>query len=184
MRRQKEWLKQSLEGSTAAWKVLANQVMMMSLDVGTPGVGFNADQWDGYAAERRELCQHLLAKGVKDVSFLTGDIHTFFAGSVTTSGRVGAPRAATEFVAGSITSEGIAEELGGQSVLADRIGNINPHIAYTETSRRGYAIVEAWADELKVTFRSPASVLTPTSPVTDLARFRVARGSTMVERML
>jgi alkaline phosphatase D len=99
--RQREWLKAQLVASRANWRVIANQVMMMSLDVGTPGVGFNGDQWDGYSAERREVLEHVLAKGVKDVTVISGDIHTFFTGAVHTSGRIDSPAAATEFVGGA-----------------------------------------------------------------------------------
>ena len=113
---QKAWLKDGLQRSRAAWKVVANQVMIMSLDVPARSP-VNPDQWDGYAAERRELLEHVSARGIKDVTFLTGDIHTFFAGNVTPSGREGAPPVdgvpvATEFVGGSVTSEGIGDDFG------------------------------------------------------------------------
>ncbi len=54
--RQKAWLKDRLAASDATWKVLANQIMLMALDLplGNP---INPDQWDGYAAERAELMQ-------------------------------------------------------------------------------------------------------------------------------
>ena len=180
--RQKAWLKAELEGSRANWRVIANQVMMMALDVGTPGVGFNADQWDGYAAERRELLEHVLAKGIEDVTVLTGDIHTFFAGAVHTSGRVDSPAAATEFVGGSITSTGIQESVGGDPRATEAgLRGFNPHLDYVNVERRGYGVLEASAAELKVVFRAPKTVLEPESEVEDLARFRVARGSTAVE---
>lgn len=42
----------------------------------------NADQWDGYNGERKALMQHLRSNNVKNVVALTGDIHAFFAGTV------------------------------------------------------------------------------------------------------
>lgn len=42
----------------------------------------NADQWDGYNAERKALMQHLRDHGIRNVVALTGDIHAFFAGEV------------------------------------------------------------------------------------------------------
>lgn len=42
----------------------------------------NADQWDGYNGERKNLMQHLRSHDVKNVVALTGDIHSFFAGTV------------------------------------------------------------------------------------------------------
>ena len=42
----------------------------------------NCDQWDGYNAERKALMAHLKTNSVRNVVALTGDIHAFFAGTV------------------------------------------------------------------------------------------------------
>lgn len=42
----------------------------------------NADQWDGYNAERKDLMAFLRDKSIKNVVALTGDIHAFYAGTV------------------------------------------------------------------------------------------------------
>ncbi len=42
----------------------------------------NADQWDGYNAERKALMKHLSDNGIRNVVALTGDIHAFYAGTV------------------------------------------------------------------------------------------------------
>ncbi|MGY8524619.1 alkaline phosphatase D family protein [Paracidovorax citrulli] len=42
----------------------------------------NADQWDGFNAERRALMKHLADNGIRNVVALTGDIHAFYAGTV------------------------------------------------------------------------------------------------------
>jgi alkaline phosphatase D len=186
---QKAWLKDGLAASGAAWKVVGNQAMVMALD-GPPRNEINKDQWDGYAAEREELLRHVGDRGIKDVTFVTGDIHSFHAGEVTPTGRQGAPSdppaVATEFVGGSMTSKfifpdqvadpaGLATE---PSILAN-----NPHIKFTNVRRKGYGVLEAKPDELLVTFRVVATVEQPQSAVEDLARFRVARGSTAVEQL-
>ena len=80
-------------------------------------------------------------------------------------------------------SAAIAESFGGQSAFTDQVRDINPHITYANTARRGYAVVEADAKELRVIFRSPATVKEKVSTVSDLARFRVERGSTTVEQV-
>lgn len=53
---------------------------------------------------------------------------------------------------------------------------------YAESESKGYGILEARADELLVIYRSPSTIATPTATVRDLARFRVARGSTVIEQ--
>ena len=42
----------------------------------------NCDQWDGYNAERKALMSHLKTNNIGNVVALTGDIHSFFAGTV------------------------------------------------------------------------------------------------------
>ena len=43
-------------------------------------IGF--DPWQGYPQERTELLRHIQSKKIKNVVFITGDIHTFIAGDV------------------------------------------------------------------------------------------------------
>ena len=188
---QKAWFKSELERSRATWKVVANQVMIMALDV-PARTTVNPDQWDGYGAERRELLEFVQARGIKDVTFVTGDIHTFFAGNVTPSGREGVPAvdgtpAATEFVAGAVTSKGLEETIPAEGPVAQptteaAVRANNPHILQADLARRGYAVLEARPDELRVDYRAVRSALTPTSPVDTIARFRVPRGTARVER--
>lgn len=42
----------------------------------------NADQWDGYNAERKHLMAYVRDTGIRNLVALTGDIHAFFAGPV------------------------------------------------------------------------------------------------------
>ncbi|PHV11175.1 alkaline phosphatase D family protein [Chitinimonas sp. BJB300] len=42
----------------------------------------NADQWDGFNAERKALMTHLSSNHIQNVVALTGDIHAFYVGAV------------------------------------------------------------------------------------------------------
>ena len=154
--------------------------MLMALD-NAPGQPFTIGEWSGWEGERNSLAASLKAKGLADLAAFSGDIHTFFAGRWTTSGRSDGAPVGVEFVSGSMTSSGIAESFGGQHTATDQVKAINPHIAYAETSRRGYAVAEASAEQLQVIFRSPATVKEKVSPVQTIARFRVERGTNTVE---
>ena len=180
---QKTWLKDALAKSPARWKVVANQVMIMALDA-LPGIpsALNPDAWDGYGRERRELLDHVRRSGTQDVTFITGDIHTFFAGDVHVNGRLPTQRVATEFVGGSITSSGLEQFVDAQRLTEPAVRALNPHLRYAELRSRGYGVLEARPDELTVTFRSPASIAAPTSSIRTLARFRVAAGQPRVLR--
>jgi alkaline phosphatase D len=90
---QRQWWVQTMTTSTAQWKVWGNEVSLLRMgidgsQVPTAPAAFkakfvlNADQWDGFNAERKYLMGQLLAKGVKNVVAVTGDIHAFYAGVV------------------------------------------------------------------------------------------------------
>ncbi|MFT7772639.1 alkaline phosphatase D family protein [Roseateles sp.] len=90
---QRQWWVQTMTTSTALWKVWGNEVSLLRMgmdgnQIPTAPAAFkakfvlNADQWDGFNAERKYLMGQLLAKGVKNVVAVTGDIHAFYAGVV------------------------------------------------------------------------------------------------------
>ena len=187
---QKAWFKDALATSRATWKVVGNQVMIMALDLPS-GNPLNMDQWDGYAAERAEIMRHIGDRGITDVTFLTGDVHPFFAGDVAADGRARpglSPSLATEFVGGAITSRGIVDEVAGEelreplTVPSDAtVEANNPHIKLSNQVFKGYVVLEARPDELLVAFRGVRSTRQEKSEVFDLARFRVGRGTPQVE---
>lgn len=185
---QKRWLKSNLRASGATWKLIGNQVMIMALDTAL-GAQINKDSWDGYGVERRELLEYVRGTGVKDVSFLTGDIHTFFAGDVGVNGR-GPESVATEFVGGSITSLGIPETVNSTSgapltpeqtaLLSNNLTLTNPHLKYTQQTARGYGVAEVSQDQMLVTFKG-VNALDPNATARTIGRFRVASGTPRVE---
>jgi alkaline phosphatase D len=154
---QKRWLIDRLGRSRAAWKLLASGVEWMGWDSAPLGGPLNPDGWDGYHAEREEVGRALLAAGVRDVAILTGDVHHFAAGDVTTDGRITGDAFATEFVGGSITSPFL-------------FGPANP-----------VANANATPSELRVRYRAPVTIEERQSEVETLAEFRVARGVARVE---
>ncbi len=181
--RQKEWFKQAVTDSGARWKVVANQLMIMAVD-SAPGVTLNVDAWDGYGAERREILEHFRAKGVQDLTFITGDIHTFFAGRVHTNGRASGPAVGTEFVGGSVTSHGFESffpDPALRATIATALRAANPHIRYTDFENRGYAVLEARTDGLKVDYKK-VNPLGRGAKAQPLATFVVDAGSTEVVR--
>jgi alkaline phosphatase D len=191
-KRQTRWLKTALRRSKATWKAVANQVMVMSLDLPN-GSPINPDQWDGYGANRDELLGYIQNKGISDVAFFTGDIHTFFAGDVYRSGRAGIVEPdkplATEFVCGSVTSLGLLyvlkEQVGIEvppdiaSLALDGPGIPleNPHIKYSNLIEKGYAIARFTPEEMRVTYRAPATVFDKRSESRTIASFSVERGN-------
>jgi alkaline phosphatase D len=194
-KRQTSWFKRALRRSDATWKAVANQVMVMSLDLPN-GSPINPDQWDGYGANRDEVLGYIQNKGLSDIVFFTGDIHTFFAGNVLRSGRQrlldDERPLATEFVCGSVTSLGllhvlkeqvgieVPEDIASLALDGPGIPLENPHIRYSNLVEKGYAIAEFSKEEMRVSFRAPTSVSAPKSPSRNIASFVVERGDPRV----
>jgi alkaline phosphatase D len=185
--RQLAWLQRELAASRATWKLLASSTSMMGTDL-APGVPINLNQWDGYGAERRALMESILANGAGGVVVLSGDLHTFIAGTVTTTGRSDGTGAAVEFLGGAITSNGLIDGLppgpdrdATARALEAQGRATNPHFAFLDLLAKGYAVLEARRDELLVAYRSPESILTATSPIRTLQRFRVLPDHPLIE---
>ena len=94
---------------------------------------------------------------------------------------------ATEFVGGSITSEGIVDGRGGGAapvltLPADAVVRAsNPHIKFSNQQFKRYGVLEAKPDELLVQYKSPQTTQAGTSSMFTLARFRVERGTPQVK---
>jgi alkaline phosphatase D len=195
--KQQTWLKRALSASKARWKLIANQVMISSLDF-PPGNPLNTDSWDGYGAARADLVHHIANDHIHDVVFVTGDIHTFFTGHVTESGRrtvrdpelpdpVRGPVRATEFVCGAVTSPGIVDRAltdeaarvaAAAPVDAAVMGN-SPQLVYANEAYKGYGLVTAGRD-LRVRYQAVHDVRQPQSGVFTLRRFHVESGKPFV----
>jgi alkaline phosphatase D len=73
---QEAWLARNLSRNQARWNVLAQQIMMMSLDRRTrdePERFVNLDSWAGYEVPRQRLLARM--RGLNDVVVLTGAEH-------------------------------------------------------------------------------------------------------------
>ena len=172
---QKAWFKDRMVNSPQTWKLWGSEVMLMSLEIALGAGGVNQDQWDGYGAERDEIMNYLLDHNVENMVILTGDIHTFFAGTASTSGNSLGDPVAPEFVGGSATSLGLPEETGYPPSVFDALAAQDPHIIMHDFSKRGYTVIEARPDELLCEFKSVNALVKGSAPAS-LAKFRVGPG--------
>ena len=180
---QEAWLSEGLRSSTAAWKVIANQVVLAPLKaVGAPeGTGAsvyaNPDQWDGYPQARDRLLDVL--DEVDDVVVLTGDVHLSLAFDVARDPNdpasydpaTGRGSSAVELVAPSVSSAGDAG-LPDAARPADAVEALvvagfdglrasNPHLKHTG-SLNGYLLVDLTEARTRAEFWTVPTVLSPT----------------------
>ena len=213
---QRAWFLRTLRASTRTWKVWGNEYGLMPkvLDL-TPvtlappalrqRIVINADDWDGAPNERDALLTELGA--VENVVVVTGDLHSFFAGTPSAAGKP--ETAVIELIAGSVTSTtlqtGVREAIAADPTLppeaafvAELLGQLlmddytraNPHIGWLDLESNGYAVVSVAADLLSMTAYTIADTQVTESasalerPVAELfaaTEFRVASGSRTLE---
>jgi alkaline phosphatase D len=184
--RQLNWFLRTLKRSPATWKLWGTEVMVMATRL-APGVTALVDAWDGYAYERKLILDYILDNNVSNVAALTGDIHTFFAGTAYTTGDKGPPvpgRAALpEFVGGSATSTGLVEATGLSPEDLAVLAAPNPHIDFFDFIRKGYGVVEVRPKELTCELKA-VDHLRPNRgiPVT-IAKYSVPLGAREPQRI-
>lgn len=172
---QERWLFERLEAAQAegvAWKLIGQQVLLSQLR-GKAGTPLELDKWDGYPAARERLLQLIGRKKVKDVVVLTGDIHSSFAFEVRRDpfAKPATERLAVELVTSAISSPPLSRMPAAAELMAS-----NPHLAWAETTRRGYVELELSHDRARATWHLAQDVGVPEAQVLPEKSFGVARG--------
>ncbi|WP_137938655.1 alkaline phosphatase D family protein [Chitinivorax sp. B] len=185
---QRGWWKQKMAMSTATWKVWANEVSLLRMQVNLATVAqlglavpdafknnyiLNADQWDGFNAERKDMMGFLKTNGVKNVVAITGDIHAFFAGSVMDDYDAATPTPVmVDLVTAGVSSnsfqsyfKSVVDSNPTFAPLRDLIykGDVNtfdfylkafnPWVTHADTDAQGYAVVTVTPDNLTTLFK-------------------------------
>ncbi|MDP3967988.1 MAG: alkaline phosphatase D family protein [Nocardioides sp.] len=174
---QMRWLKNILGLDRTQWKLIGNPVMItpvvfppLPTEITDPlvdmtgllpkdGAPYNADQWDGYTADRRELFSFLADRGIRDTVFLTGDIHSAWAcdlpvdaGAYPLTRTVG-----TEMVCTSVTSNNLKDYSDSPprtSSLAIEAGimTMNRHVKYLDFDSHGYSVLDVTPERTQMDY--------------------------------
>ncbi|HEY5801345.1 MAG TPA: alkaline phosphatase D family protein [Burkholderiaceae bacterium] len=202
---QTQWWKDTMKGSTSAWRVWGNEVTLnrMWLDMRTSAPApynnlyiVNADTWDGYPRHKAELLGYLRAQNIANTVAITGDLHAFQCGVVRDNPdpAVGVP-VAVDFVGAGISSSSFYSYLksnAGSTPLAALVATPqtydavmranNPDFAYVDHDAQGFAIATVTASSFSVTFNKlrplNADGTKPASPLLKRTRISVQSGST------
>ncbi|WP_327150972.1 alkaline phosphatase D family protein [Nocardia sp. NBC_01329] len=198
--RQMEWLTAGLVSGSARWQVVGNSVMIAPLAFppldpdttaavtevfGIPreGLALNTDQWDGYPADRGRLLRALTDRGVGDIVFLTGDIHSSWAADVPLKAAdyPAGPTVGAEFVVPSVTSAGIGDLMPtpprtSSIALEDSVRALNPHIRYAELDSHGYGVIEIGRDSVRMDWYYVGDITDPGTGVRLAAAWELPHG--------
>ena len=174
-RAQLDWLKQRLRPGGPQWKLVGNPVMIAPVtfaqlphDLVDPvndvagllprdGAPYNVDQWDGYTDDRRELFQHIRDQGLRDVVFLTGDIHSGWACDLPYDASTYplGDSAGVELVCTSVTSNNLKDITGSPArttslAVEAVIQTNNRHIKYLNFDDHGYSVLDVTAERVQM----------------------------------
>jgi alkaline phosphatase D len=190
---QKQWFLSQVTGSTATWKLWANEVMLMQLKVAGL-IYVDLDQWDGYGKEREAMLGAIHSAGVQNFFALTGDLHTFLAGYLKSDfDNIFASPMGIELMVGSLTSANLAEDIESAvdlpshplpakqfgvppNALEPLIRLNNPHIEYWDSSTHGYALLTLTPSQLTCVFKAVTSIRDQTADLVTLRTFTVPSG--------
>lgn len=201
---QMRWLTDGLVTADTTWRIVGNPVMISPLVIppleprntaaitellGLPsaGVPFNPDQWDGYTADRQRLLTALRKNNVRNVVFITGDIHSSWACDVPVNAAnyPGAGTVATELVVTSVTSSNIddilkvPEHTAGNAVSA-AVTNINRHVRWNDFDAHGYAVMTITPAAAQMDWYFLTDKADPRSGVYHARSYRVDSGTQRV----
>ncbi|MEZ4381797.1 MAG: alkaline phosphatase D family protein [Nannocystaceae bacterium] len=176
---QEAWFVDTMRASDRTWKVWGNEFMLSPLqidlslfDLPAPFANrfyLTTDSWDGQPSRRDALLEALA--DVPNLVAITGDIHSFFAG--TPSSRRDPSAKIVEFVTSSITTATLQRILEAQAIynpsLADLPGiaelasgirdflllfDTNPHLADAELVSNGFVTLEVDGEAMTATYHA------------------------------
>ncbi len=171
---QMDFLLDSLSQSSAQWRFIGQQVMFGQLNIAElPSLSedqaqlrsnlsaINMDQWDGYAADRLKILNHIDDNNIDNVVVLTGDIHTSWATEIYRNpasllGDLFDKPLAAEFVTPAVTSPGFPD--GAAELAGILIPVVNPHIRYVEAKSRGFILVDVTRERAQAEFYYAQSI--------------------------
>ena len=169
---QERWLDGALAESAAAWNLLAQNVMMMTVVEGTAqSPRHYSDAWAGYPPARERLYAALAKHGAANPVVLTGDIHSFWVNELANG--AGRP-VGVELVASSI-----ATSTYDKSAFLP----LNPATKFHDGKHNGYVRCELRKDALRADIVTIENREDPRSGRSVAASFEINAGDPHAHRL-
>ncbi|CAO2647598.1 Nn.00g085200.m01.CDS01 [Neocucurbitaria sp. VM-36] len=191
---QENWFYRQLSESNArgaTWRIVGNQIIFSRMNNSAVYSNpLNADQWDGYTANRNRTLHHLYSNEISNTAFLAGDSHANWVSDlvwldetpydqVTGVGAIG-----VEFAGTAVSSSGYGAGLSIANSSGKSAGLVrdNRELQWAEGYYRGYYELHISPDELIVRYYGSPSVATRNPFEVSLANFTVKAGANHLQR--
>jgi alkaline phosphatase D len=176
------WVENRLRQSTSVWRIIGNQVPFSDLNLSAifPTMPKNFDSWDGYPAEKNKLKKFILENKIKDVVFVTGDMHSSWAIEATS------PREkplAIELVTTSISSANGDEFNPVDSVKKSETTTLklNPQVKFIDNRHHGYLLLSIKPSAIKAEWWFVETVRIPETDEFLGKSFSVKKGDSLLQ---
>ncbi|MGK2930027.1 MAG: alkaline phosphatase D family protein, partial [Acidimicrobiales bacterium] len=168
---QEAWFAEQATGHGATWTTVVQQVVLHQWRALPGNTAWNLDQWDGYTRARRRLLD-VLADAPGPV-VLTGDVHSSWVSDLLADfdDDASAP-VGVEFVGPGVSST-IPTQLRAAASFVELASG---HIAWSETTRRGWVHHTVTADEWTAEYRLVDDADEPDSGITVETTWTVRAG--------
>jgi alkaline phosphatase D len=196
--KQKGWFLSEITNSDAKWKFVLSELVFSKFllpKINGPElvsssddpfdtysaknntVFLNLDAWDGYPLEREELTQHFYNKEIKNIVFLTGDVHSAYNSKICINDDLNKV-VALEVVTAPISSSPL--QRGMQKYFGDRATEVvletNPWIEWADLKNNGYTVIRANREKIIIDHKIVSSVATPQANLILTRSVSVAEG--------
>jgi alkaline phosphatase D len=170
---QEAWLTRGLRSSTVTWDVVAQQVPVARIDVGSTEPEYKLDKWDAYPVARQRLLDLFGSRHVTNPVVITGDLHDSWVADLKANfDEPASPVVGTELIGTSISSDRDGAEASEDGLVAMPR---NPHLKF-HNYRRGYVRCAVTEDSWQTDFRTVPFVTTPGAPIETKASFVIESG--------
>jgi hypothetical protein len=108
------------------------------------------DRWEGYAAERQEIIAFIQDNDIRNVVFLSTDIHA----AIVNDSIAGGTPVVREWVSGAIGMDPIFRELPASVAgFVPQLPVLFPTVSYFNIDRFNYGLIDVTTSEATVTYR-------------------------------
>lgn len=149
------WFKDALARSRATWKLVISELGISQL------LGVPYDRWEGYAAERADVINFIASRDIRNVVFLTTDLHMNMMVPVFLDKFSSSVVAGREFINGPVQTTTLLNQLVDLFGEAGAAGFINllkglvaPACAHLDQYSYGLVELDAATKNLTVSFKT------------------------------
>src|SRR5690606_15364183 len=142
---QLQWFSETVKNNNGKWLMVGQQIMLSPLLIHNPlnnkiKIG-NADQWDGYPAERNRFFDIIEKNNISNLVVLSGDIHTAWSCNIPMNNyhrRNGKNSYGVEFITASVTSRNLGKKI---PLVSRGVRAMNPHVKFVDGYAHGYFLL-------------------------------------------